>query len=218
MESVESTCTRCGNAIRNCADSGRPDDWYHHDLPPGQDHEDCYATPPNDVEAALPRTTRRMRVKVQELVTYQVDMEVPMHAGVSGDQLVFYLEKHDDLWAEQLSEETIIDTSDREVDIPGTYYLDDEGYLEALDGNLYAPRVKKWLTVSCPVCGQTPSEGDTAHQAVTYEHTEDPEPKTTEFVAIACDGSRVVNPNALHMPIPWKDWTENTPNVQATEK
>ncbi|MFC7641528.1 hypothetical protein ACFQX6_11410 [Streptosporangium lutulentum] len=204
--------------ICNDADNGRPDDWDHTEENPTH----CYPpTPPDDIKEALPHETRKIRMRAEELVTYQFDLEVPIHVGVTADALAAYLDDHPDLWVDHLGDDSFYSCSDREVIGDRTYYTDDAGYLEALASFSvkHLRLLQRWLTVPCPVCKAVPADDDTTHRTVAFAEPaeEGDEQKVNQIVAIACDGSWVVEPNRLGIyDLHWKDWTKNAPVVEAT--
>ncbi|MEV0149752.1 MULTISPECIES: hypothetical protein [unclassified Nonomuraea] len=194
MENTESTCTRCGGPIRNLATDGRPDLWDHTTVTDPR----CYEPiPPYEVEAALPRETRRVRIRVEELVTYEREMEVEVHVGVTPDELAAYLDSNTEQWADDI-EDHFLGASDREVLGEYTFFSDDAGYLANLAIHIdEGPKhLTRWLTLTCPVCGVQPAADDSAHQNIGW------------FVGIACDGMRVVAPDRIGMDgTGWTDWT-----------
>ncbi|MEQ4724718.1 hypothetical protein [Nonomuraea sp. B19D2] len=200
MENTESTCTDCGGPIRNLAADGRPDVWQH----TTDTDRRCYMpTPPYQVEEALPRETRRIRIRFEELVTYDAEIELEVHAGVTPQELSSYLTDHEDLWLEEM-EKHEYGSSDRVVLDEHSFFADDAGYLANLAvGIEECPKsIQRWLTITCPVCGVQPAEDDTRHQNIGW------------FVGIACNGMRVVNPEWISMDgTHWEDWTE----VQTTD-
>ncbi|TDD36102.1 hypothetical protein E1286_38715 [Nonomuraea terrae] len=198
IQNTASTCTVCSTPIRNLATDGRPDVWGHTRKP----QITCYyPIPPYEVAEALPRETRKIRIRVEERVTYEVEREIKVHVGVTQDELADYLALNDDEWGEDI-EEHFFSARDREVISDCTFFTDDAGYLANLaTGIEVCPKsITKWLTIVCPVCGVQPAEDDTAHQNVGY------------FVGIACNGQRLVDPGWLQMDgTSWTDWTEPQP-------
>lgn len=194
IENTESTCTKCSGPIRNMATDGRPDLWDHITVTDPR----CYVpNPPYEIEQALPRETRRVRIRVQELVTYDWEMEVEVHVGVTPQELPAYLDSNDDQWIDDM-EDHVYDARDREVLDSHTFFADDAGYLANLAIGIEAcpKQIMTWLTITCPVCGVQPAADDTTHQNVGW------------FVGISCNGMRVVNPEWLGMSgTDWTDWT-----------
>ncbi|WP_433235314.1 hypothetical protein ACQPYK_25130 [Streptosporangium sp. CA-135522] len=192
MENTESTCTSCSDPIRNLAKEGRPDLWDHTTAA-----SRCFApTPPYEVEEGLPRETRKVRIRVQELVTYEVEKEVTVNVGVTPQELAAYLSSHDEEWTDDI-EEHFLDACEREVLDDHTFFADDAGYLANLAVGIeeWPESIVTWLTITCPVCGSRPTEDDTAHQNVGW------------FVGIACNGRRVVHPGWIGMDgTGWTDW------------
>ncbi|MFF0770916.1 hypothetical protein ACFYUK_18670 [Nonomuraea wenchangensis] len=195
MENTETTCISCGTGLRNLATEGRPDVWRHITAtnPP------CFtATPPYEVEEALPREIRKVRIRVEELVTYDREIELSVHVGVTADELVAYLIDNDERWADDI-EDHVFGADNREVVTGFTFFADDAGYLENLASYLEAAsqHLKKWLTITCPVCGVEPAADDPIHQNVGW------------VVGIACSGARLVHPGWIGMDgTNWTDWTE----------
>ncbi|MFG1709162.1 hypothetical protein ACFLIM_38825 [Nonomuraea sp. M3C6] len=198
IENTESTCTTCSGPIRNQAKDGRPDLWDHTTVTDRR----CYMPiPPYEVEEALPRETRKVRIRVEELVTYDWETEFEVHVGVTPQELSSYIASHEDRWVDDL-ENNFFSACDREVLDDQTFFVDDAGYLANLAiGIEECPTsIVTWLTITCPVCGVQPAEDDTAHQNVGY------------IVGIACNGMRVVNPDWIGMDgTGWTDWTQDQP-------
>ncbi|MEV0617640.1 hypothetical protein AB0I81_30265 [Nonomuraea sp. NPDC050404] len=198
MENTETTCTACKTPLCNQAADGRPDVWVHTTVTDPH----CYTpNPPCEIEQALPRETRMVRIRVQELVTYEVEKKIKIHVGVTVAELPNYLAANDEGWSEDI-EDHFYDACDREVlDEDYTYFTDDAGYLAklALQIEVWPRHIVKWLTLACPVCGVQPGADDTEHQNVGW------------FVGIACNGLRVVNPAFIAMDgTGWEDWMTTT--------
>jgi hypothetical protein len=194
IQNTESTCTLCSGPITNLATDGRPDIW-RHTTDKGRRCDS--PTPPYQVEESLPRQTRKVRVRYEELVTYDAEIELEVHAGVTPQELSSYLTDHEDLWLEEV-EKHEYSASGRLVLDEYSFFADDAGYLANLaDGIEECPKsILKWLTLTCPVCGVQPSADDTEHRNVGY------------FVAIDCNGVRVVDPDWIGMDgTGWTDWT-----------
>ncbi|GAA1768524.1 hypothetical protein [Nonomuraea bangladeshensis] len=195
MENTETTCTSCKTPLRNQAEDGRPDVWKHTTAtnPP------CFtAMPPYQVEEALPREIRKVRIRVEELVAYEREMKLSVHVGVTADELAAYLTDNTEAWADDI-EEHFFTAENREVVSGHTFFADDAGYLENLASYLEtaSQHLKKWLTITCPVCGVLPAADDTLHQNVGW------------VVGIACSGARLVHPGWIGMDgTNWTDWTE----------
>ncbi|GGO62999.1 hypothetical protein [Nonomuraea cavernae] len=194
MKNTESTCTSCGDPIRNLAAEGRPDLWDHITTT-----RRCIdATPPHEVAKTLPRETRRIRIRVEEMVSYEVEKEFEVHVGVAPQELAAYLASNDEQWSDDI-ENHFFDACEREVHDDHTFFADDAGYLAklAIQIDEWPTHIVRWLTLACPVCGVQPAKDDTAHQNVGY------------FVAIACNGTRLVDPGWIGMDgTGWEDWTK----------
>lgn len=201
---IVSTCTKCGRPISNAAEDGRPDLWDHSDYP--QDRPYCgNPTPPQEIADGLPREMRKVRMRVKEQVTYDWEMEIEMHAGVTSDALASYLTDYDEEWIDEMGEHEY-SAGDREIVEEHTFLADDAGYLANLADGIKQCNslIRRWLTIVCPVCGVQPDQGDTAHQLVGW------------FVGIACDGARLVNPEWIWMDgTGWTDWTQPQPETAA---
>ncbi|WP_329431037.1 hypothetical protein OG339_48620 (plasmid) [Streptosporangium sp. NBC_01495] len=202
--------------IHNCADDGRPDVWQH----TASDIVGCdLPTPPDDIEAALERETRTIVLRLEELITYEIELKAEVHTGVPRTALLDYLADNEDLWGDHVAN-NFFSATDRDI-LPETCFTDDAGYLEALDEGIdeHPEKLQRWLTAVCPVCGLTPSSDDTTHQTVATAESaaEGTEQKVTGVIAITCTGYRVVDPNLLGIMAPyWKDWTADAPVANAT--
>lgn len=204
MQNATSTCVKCSNPIRNQATEGRPDLWSHTTADPF-----CpYAVPRVEADEALPREKRKIRIRVEELVTYDWETEIEVHKGISQDELPAYLADNEDPWVDGLDDRNFYAATNREVLHEFTFFNDDAGYLENLATVIetYPKKIMRWLTITCPVCGVRPSADDTAHQTVGY------------FIGVACNGMRVVDPAQVSMDgTGWTDWTKKN-TVDASRK
>ncbi|WP_219459824.1 hypothetical protein [Nonomuraea rhizosphaerae] len=204
MENTETTCTACRTPIRNQATDGRPDVWEHTTVTKPHCH---LPLAPHEVEEGLPRETRRIRVRVQEIVTYDWETDFEVHVGVTPDELPSYIAAHEDRWIDDM-DDNFHESHDRQVLDNHTFFIDDAGYLASLASgiNTHPKFIMQWLTLTCPVCGVQPGADDTQHQNVGW------------FVGIACDGMRVVDPDWLGMEdVAWKNWAKSEP-VNASRK
>ncbi|QFY09582.1 hypothetical protein GBF35_25635 [Nonomuraea phyllanthi] len=198
MKNTKTTCTSCKTPLINQAANGRPDVWAHTTVT--EPH--CYTpNPPYEIEQALPREIRKVRIRVQELITYEVEKKIEVHTGVTMEELPDCLTANTEGWADDI-EDHFLAACDREVlDEDYTYFTDNAGYLAklALQIEVWPKHIVKWLTLTCPVCGVQPGADDSRHQSVGW------------FVGIACNGMRVVNPAFINMEgTGWEDWTEQT--------
>ncbi len=204
MKNTKTTCTRCRTPIINRAANGRPDVWGHTTVT----NPFCPTpSPPYLVEQNLPRETRTIRIRVEEVVTYDWEMKFEVHLGVTPDALSPYLSDHEERWIDSM-EDNYHSARIGEIVSSRTYFADDAGYLACLDQVLaeHPEKITKWLTLTCPVCGVQPGAEDTEHQNVGY------------FVAIACEGLYVVNPGWVGMDgSRWEDWTKDV-TVNASRK
>lgn len=79
-------------------------------------------------------------------------------------------------------------------------------YLVALNSAIEEDRVpKKYLTDTCPECGQQIGYFDNEEHIVISP----PKKDNDVILAIACEGYWVVNPNEIGLPRTWwQDWTK----------